>query len=46
MDIMVRGIDDVIRGLTRSGWFGSVFRGRLPGTGQVHLLVQFVLRIQ
>ncbi|GJV03308.1 hypothetical protein Tco_1336877 [Tanacetum coccineum] len=24
------GIDDIVRGLTRSGWFGSVYRGRLP----------------
>ncbi|GJS87129.1 hypothetical protein Tco_0769765 [Tanacetum coccineum] len=28
------GIDDIVRGLTRSGWFGSVYEGRLP-TGQV-----------
>ncbi|GJS10053.1 hypothetical protein Tco_0366849, partial [Tanacetum coccineum] len=28
------GIDDIVRGLIRSGWFGSVYRGRLPGTGQ------------
>ncbi|GJW87203.1 putative reverse transcriptase domain-containing protein [Tanacetum coccineum] len=25
------GIDDIVRGLTRSGWFGSVYEGRLPG---------------
>ncbi|GJX17753.1 beta-galactosidase 3, partial [Tanacetum coccineum] len=29
------GIDDIVRGLTRSGWFGSVYEGRLPGTGQI-----------
>ncbi|GKA20769.1 hypothetical protein Tco_0700758 [Tanacetum coccineum] len=29
------GIDDIVRGLTRSGWFCSVYEGRLPGTGQV-----------
>ncbi|GKB87122.1 leucine-rich repeat, cysteine-containing subtype protein, partial [Tanacetum coccineum] len=28
------GIDDIVRGLTRSGWFGSVYEGRLP-TGQI-----------
>ncbi|GJV83705.1 hypothetical protein Tco_1523603, partial [Tanacetum coccineum] len=27
------GIDDIVRGLTRSGWFCSVYEGRLPGTG-------------
>ncbi|GJZ84236.1 hypothetical protein Tco_0649575, partial [Tanacetum coccineum] len=34
------GIDDIVRGLTRSGWFGSVYRGRLPGTGQIHNIDQ------
>nr|GEV52410.1 hypothetical protein [Tanacetum cinerariifolium] len=30
-------IDDIVRGLTRSGWFGFVYRGGLPGTGEVRI---------
>ncbi|GKA40713.1 beta-galactosidase 3-like protein [Tanacetum coccineum] len=39
------GIDDIVRGLTRSGWFGSVYRGRLPGTGQVRRLLCYLCEI-
>ncbi|GJV24557.1 hypothetical protein Tco_1377252 [Tanacetum coccineum] len=39
------GIDDIVRGLTRSGWFCSVYEGRLPGTGQVRRLLCYLCEI-